>query len=232
MAEYPTTRRRYKNRFFLLVFILSIGLGIFFLVKSCTSDISPVSANILLEKGGQKYLFSALPTSVVQQSLDNGDLPAVFDNLLVYRDGDAYYLSPSTIQNVAGIAAGEYILHPHRTSTASGYVSAGMKNSYSMQTSYRSTSELGRQDIVSKVMLTNAKGKHLNITWTQNAKEYEFYDMKNCEVHSFWTETHPAPGEVVISSKDYLVVSVDVLAHFFGRTIRFDPEANLLIVRQ
>jgi len=230
MAEYPATRHRYKGRLFVLFIILSFGFGVFFLVKSCSSDISPVSANILLEKGGKKYLFSALPSDLVQQSIDNGSLPAVFDNLLVYKDGDDYYLSPSTIQNVASVAAGEYRLHPHAAAATSGYVSAAMKSSYAMNTSYRSTSELGRQDIVNKVVLTNARGKHLNIAWTQNAKEYEFYNMKNCEVHAFWIETNPAPGQVVISSNDYLVVSVDVLAKFFGCSIRFDPEANLLII--
>lgn len=232
MGELPRTPRRFKGRHFLLVFILTMCSGMFFLVKSCNEDISPISANILLEKGGKKYLFSGLSTDAVQKALEKGQLPAVFDNLMVYKDGDSYYMSPSSIQNIASIAGGECTLHPHEAGATNGYVSAEMKNSFSVETSYKSTSEIGRQDIVNKVALTNARGKKLNISWTRNAKKYEFYNMKNCEVHSFWIETNPAPGQVVISSSEYLVVSLDVLAKFFACKINFDETANLLIIRQ
>lgn len=232
MGELPGASRRFKGRHFLLVFIFTMCFGMFFLVKSCNEDISPITANILLEKSGKKFLFSNLPSDAVELALTNGELPAVYDNLRVFKDGEDYYLEPSSIQTLASVAGGEFTLHPKETGATSGYVSANMKTSFSMQTSYRTTSELGRQDIVNKVVLTNAKGKQLKITWTQHAKKYEFYNMKNCEVHAFWTETNPAPGQVVTSSSDYVVVSMDLLAKFFACKISFDPTSNLLVIAQ
>lgn len=230
MAELSGTRRRFKGRYFVLVFILTMCSGLFFLFKGCNHDISPITANIVLEKGGKKYLFSDQPTDVVQKSITNGELPAVYDILKIYKDGEDYYLSPSSIQTLASIAGGEYTLHPQEAGSTNGFVTADLKNSFSMKTSYKSTSELGRQDIVNTVVLTNSRGKQLKISWTQHAKKYEFYGMKNCELHTFWTETSPAPGNVVISSSDYIVVSMDLLAKFFGRKFSFDPSTNILIV--
>lgn len=225
MAAQGSSRRF----LFVFLFIASIGGAVLFMFKGCSDDLSPIQANILLVNQGKNYVFSGLPSDQVQSQIDAGKLPAVFNNLSVYKNDDIYYMKPSDLKELVSVASGEYVLHTGGAG-ASGYVSVAHDKSFTEDVSYKAGAKLGQQDAVHTVLLTNAKGGKMTIQWTRNSREYEFYDLKNCEVQSFWVETNPAPGQTVLSSNDYLVVDLNKIASFFNCTITFDTENALVVV--
>lgn len=232
MSEPTTKKRRSKFRWILLLMIVSMGLGIFFLIRSCNSVSSPISANILLKKNGQNYLFSPLGSLVVKAAIEKGEAPYIFNGLLVYQDGSESFLAPSTLEHLAVMANGEYELHPFKDANIAGYVTAKNENSYAISTKFKTGAKLGEQDMVNTVTLKNSKGKTLKIEWTYNAKTAEYSKLKNCEMHSFWKQSNPAPGETVYSTTEFLVVPLKTVSTFFHRKMRFDMETNLLVIEE
>lgn len=232
MSEPYTVNRRSKFRWVIVVIIASMGFGMFFLFKSCNSVSSPVVSNVLLKKDGGNYLFSPLGSFIVKGALEKGESPQIFNSLLVYQDGLEYFLVPSTLESIAGIANGEYELHPFKDVNIAGYVTAKNENSYSMSTKFKTGAKLGEQDMQNTVTLNNSKGEALKIEWTMNSKRAEYSKLTNCEMHAFWIQSNPAPGETVYSTKDFLVVPLKTLATFFDRKMSYDTETNLIVIEE
>jgi hypothetical protein len=219
-----------RFRLFISIFIFVFGLGIFFMVRGCTSDISPISANFLIVQNNKRFLYSVLDGNTMQATVQAGQTPASMQAILVYKDGDAIFLAPSTIDKLCAALRGDYTLHAMKDGSVDGYFTVQSAEGFNLETKFKNTQKLGEQLIVNHVKLENKQGKVLDIRWTLNPKTYEFTGLKNCEVHSFWIETNPSPGETVYSTTDYLVVPVKTLADFFGRKISFDPESALLMI--
>jgi hypothetical protein len=232
MTELSTVNGRSKLRWIILLIMLTMGFGIFFLFRSCTSETSPLSANVVLKKDGQNYLFSPLGSFVVKDALAKGGSPQIFNTFLVYQDDSEFFLVPSTIESIAAIANGEYELHAFKELNIAGYVTTKNEKSYAMSTKFKTAAKLGEQDMVNTIILKNSKGAELTIEWTLNSKRPEYSKLKNCEMHSFMIETSPAPGQVVYSSTEYLVVPLKTLATFFDRKMSYDIETNLLVIEE
>lgn len=232
MSDSSSVNRRPRYRGIIVIMIVSLALGMFFLIRSCNSGSSPVTANILLKKNGKNYLFSALGSFIVKNALEKGGSPQLFDSFLVYQDDSEYFLVPSTIENLAAMASGEYEIHAFKEEVIDGYVTAKNEKSFAITTKFKTTAKLGEQDMVNTVVLKNSKGRELKIEWTLNSKRAEYSKLKNCEMHSFWIESSPAPGETVYSSTEFLVVPLKTLGTFFDRKMSFDPETNLLTIAE
>ncbi len=214
-----------------IVLVLSLGMGIFFMFNGCAGNISPEAANMILEKKGKQYLFSALGSTAVKQSIEKGESPAAFTSIQVYKDGDVYYVHPADMEPVVNVMAEEVELHDYKEASYDGYVTGLPAESFELKTHYRSTKTIGQQLIVSELTIRNKQKKSRLIKWEFDPKTGEYTALKNCEVHSFWIQTNPSPGETVISSKDFLVVPIDELAGFFGVKAEYSEETQLLFIR-
>lgn len=219
-----------RFRLFISVILFGFGLGIFFMMRGCSSDVSPITSNMLLQQDGKRYLFTMFSTEMVKEIVDNGKTPAAMNSTLIYKDGDEVYMQPQALDKLVAILRGSCTVHSMKDGSVDGYLTADSDQGVKVETEFKSTSKLGEQHQIITVILENRKGKKMSIRWTFNPKVGEYYGMKNCEVHGFWTETHPAPGETVWSTTDYLVIPVSSLADFFGRSIEFDEENTLLII--
>ena len=220
-----------RSRLFLSVIIFSLGIGVFFMIRGCTSDVSPITANILLKKNGKHFLLTQVSGELTGQLIENGKTPAVTNSTLIYKDGDEVYMNPLTLKPLVAMLRGSYTVYPMKDGSVDGYVSLNKDDGVKEDTEFKSTQKLGEQHQVHQVQLNNGKGKKMWIKWTYNPKESTFYNMKNCEVHGFWTETHPAPGETVWSTTNYLVVPLSTLAVFFDAAVEYDSESELLILQ-
>ncbi len=103
MTEIHRLNRRPKFRGILLIMVISMAIGVFFLFKSCNSASSRISGNVLLEKGGQKFLYSGLTSAAVIASIERAESPQIFKKLLVYQDGDEFFVAPSSIDKICAI---------------------------------------------------------------------------------------------------------------------------------
>lgn len=232
MTEIHPVKRRPKFRGILFVIIVSVAVGVFFMVKSCNSETSPIIGNILLEKGGKKFLYSGLSADAVKASIERGESPQIFNTLLVYQDGDEFFVAPSSVDKIAAIASGEYELHNLKEASVEGYVTVGKVENYSMGIKFKTAAKLGEQNMLNTVSLKNSRGSEMKIEWTYNSKDYSYSNLKNCEMRDFWTKTQHTPGETIYSSTEFLVVPLKTLAKFFKRKMSFDPETSLLIIQE
>lgn len=220
-----------RSRLFLSIIIFSFGIGVFFMMRGCTSDVSPIMSNLLLEKNGKRYLLTMQATDAVEELVAEGKTPAVSSATFIYKDGDEVYMSPLGLSQLVAVLRASYTIHPMKDGSVDGYLTTDPDTGLTVKNEFKSSQNLGEQHQAFTVTLENKKGKKKLIRWTFNPKESSYYGMKNCEIHGFWTETRPSPGETVWSTTDYLVVSVSSLAEFFHAKIEFDEESELLIIQ-
>lgn len=232
MTEIHTSRKRSPLRFFILAFVISMVGGMFFLFKGCSSETSPIISDLLLEKGGKKFLYAEIGEDAVKAALAQGNSPQLFKILLVYQDDDAYFVAPSSITKLAAIASGEYAVHSYKEASVDGYVTVGMVGNHTSEVKFKTGAKIGEQDMINTVTLKNAKGAEMTIRWTMNSKTGEYSNLKNCEMHAFWVQSNPAPGQTVISSAEYLVVPLETLSTFFKRKMSFDKEMGVLTIAE
>lgn len=231
MTEMTSTRVSGRRMLTVVIFIISIGIGLFFIFRGCAGNISPEVVNIVLEKNGKKYLYSPMRKELVQMSIDRGESPAAMRSILVYKDGEDYFLDPAQLSAVAGIMSGRCNLHAYREASYDGYVTSTGEESYVFHSRFKSTENIGRQLTFSDVTLFNARGDSMMIQWKFDPTSGEYHAIKNCQVHAFWVQTNPSPGETVISSKYFLVVPLRGLARFFHCRAAYSEEQKLLFVR-
>ena len=232
MTEIHTSKRRSPIGYFILAFVIFMVGGMFFLFKGCTSESSPIISDIVLETGGKKFLYTEIGEDAVKAATDQGNSPQLFKTLNVYQDGDAYFVGPSTITKLAAIASGEYTVHTYKEASVDGYVTVGMVGNYTSEVKFKTGAKIGEQDMINTVTMKNSKGAEMTIRWTMNSKTGEYSNLKNCEMHSFWVQSNPAPGQTVVSSVDYLVVPLETLAKFFNRKMSFDAETGVLTISE
>ena len=232
MTEIHTSKRRSPIGYFILAFVIFMVGGMFFLFKGCSSESSPIISDMVLEKGGKKFLYAEIGPDAVKVAIEQGNSPQLFKTLLVYQDGDEYFVGPSTITKLAAIASGEYTVHTYKEASVDGYVTVGNVQNYTSDVKFKTSAKIGEQDMINTVTVKNSKGAEMTIRWTMNSKTGEYSQLKNCEMHAFWVQSNPAPGQTVISSADYLVVPLETLATFFKRKMTFDRETGVLTISE
>ena len=232
MTEIHTSKRRSPVGYIILAFIILMFGGMFFLFKGCSSESSPIMSDIVLEKGGKKFLYAEIGADAVKVAIEQGNSPQVFKTLFVYQDGDEYFVGPSTITKLAAIASGDYTVHAFKEGSVDGYVTVGIVENLTSDVKFKTGAKLGEQDMINTVTLKNSKGAEMTIRWTMNSKSGEYSQLKNCEMHSFWVQSNPTPGQTVISSTEYLVVPLKTLATFFNRKMSFDAETGVLTISE
>lgn len=212
-----------------LLVILSLGAGIFFLVRGCAGNISPDVANLAFKTGEKTYVYSNLGSTLVKMSLDKNESPAAMAFSLVYKDGENYFVEPNNMQAIVDVMSGNIKFFEYQEKNCNGYITSDTGRVYSLEMTYESTEKIGEQLMVYRVNLKN-KNKSHQIDWTFNSKTGESEALKNCKVKSFWIQTNPSPGETVVSSRDFLVVDLKELARFYSCSIEYDPETRVLYV--
>lgn len=229
MTEIKKTK---KPRFVFSAFflVLSLGIGVFFMVGACSSESNPVLSNIILESNDGNFLYSNLSSTIVQSKIDQGESPAAIANLEFYIDGEDLYLNPNTMSSLVKVLANEVNKHPFKEASYDGYLSEGDGMSYTVETKFKGSETIGKQVMLYSVVLKNSQGAEKIIEWKYDPESGEAEPVKNCENHSFWIQTRPAPGETVYSTRDFLVVKLKDIAKFFNRKYRFDEETKVLFV--
>ncbi|GEM_PF-3570390 len=220
------------RRFTLMIVVASLVIGIFFIVKSCTSNISPDVANLALDKNGSIFLFSPLGNNVVSSSLESGQSPAASAFVRVYKDDDEFYVEPGSMKEIVDVFSNNYILHPYEEKSYEGYVtSSDTSDAFSISTSFESTEKVGEQLTIFSVPLRHdEKRDEMIVRWSFNPKSGVYKARENCEVHSFWFQTNPSPGETVISAEDFLVINLNKLAKFYNKSFRYDADEQVLYI--
>ncbi len=232
MTEIHSSKKRSPLGFFILAFVIFMVGGMFFLFKGCSSESSPIISDLVLEKGGKKFLYAEIGEDAVKAAIQSGNSPQLFKTLNVYQDGGAYFVGPSTILKLVAIASGEYTVHTYKEASVDGYVTVRNVGNYTSEVKFKTSAKLGEQDMMNTVTLKNSKGAEMTIRWTMNSKTGEYSNLKNCEMHAFWVQSNPVPGQTVISSVDYLVVPLETLSLFFNRKMTFDPETGVLTIAE
>lgn len=177
-------------------------------------------------------MYAEIGPDAVKVAIEQGNSPQLFKTLSVYQDDEAYFVGPSTITKLAAIASGEYTVHTYKEASVDGYVTVGMVGNYRSEIKFKTAAKIGEQDMINTVTMKNSKGAEMTIRWTMNSKTGEYSNLKNCEMHSFWVQSNPAPGQTVVSSVDYLVVPLETLAKFFNRKMSFDAETGVLTISE
>ncbi len=226
-------RKNSSRRIITLMIVLSaIGFGLFFGIKGCTEDISPDQAGIILEVNGKKYLYANSPTSIVKKSIEEGNSPAANPTLKIYKDGDQLFVDPLNAKALIYLMSGEYELSDFKEVSYDGYVTMEAGEAFSFENSYRSTKTIGKQKSHNELTLKNKNGEEMQVIWERDPSTSEVTPIRNCQVRGFWTKTHPAPGETVVSSEDRFVVSLGKLANFFGCKYSYNRETKILTVKK
>ena len=231
MTEIHQTTR--KSRGFLFtgtIVAISLGIGIFAFVGSCSGNISPDVPTLALKKDNTVYLYSMLTTDMVAASLQRKESPSAITYVQIYKDDEVYYLNPSNIKELVQVMSGAYVTHPYQEKSYGGYVTASDKQVFKSTSHIESTEVVGKQLMITNLELKNDNDETMEISWSFNPKANEYEPIKNAVIKSFWIQTNPSPGETVVSAKDFLVVPITQLCEFFHCSYEFDVENQVLYV--
>lgn len=221
-----------KKRMFTGVFLaVAIGGAVFFMIRGCEGNVSPDVANLALKSDGKTYVYSQLSSTIVKKTITENQSPSAMAFVQIYKDGDKYFVAPNVMREVVDLFSGNYQKHVYKEKSYEGYVTSGTNEVFGISTSYESTDKIGEQLTVYSVRLGQVeKRAELIIRWSFNSKTGEYKALENCIVKSFWIQTNPSPGETVISSKDFLVVSIATLQEFYGDSFEYDAEGKVLYI--
>lgn len=231
MTEFKKAK---KPRFIFSAFFLvvSLGIGVFFMVGACSSESNPVLSNIILESSEGDFLYSNLSSTIVQSKIDQGESPAAVANLELYIDGEDLYLHPNSMSSLVKVFSNEVNKHPFKEASYDGYLSERDGVSYKVETKFKGSETIGKQVMIYSVELKNSKGETKMIEWKYDPESGEAIPIRNCQNHSFWIQTRPSPGETVYSTRDFLVVKLKDIANFFKRNYHYDEETKVLFVNR
>jgi hypothetical protein len=231
MTEIQEPKGNTKRQLFTGIFVtISIAFVIFLLVGRCSENISPDVPTLALKKDNSIYLYSMLTTEMVEASIQRKESPPAITYVQVYKDNKVHYLNPSNIKELVQVMSGAYVTHPYKEKSYEGYVTASDKKVFELTTHNESTEVVGKQLMITTIVLTNNRDEKMEISWSFNPKENEYKAIKNTVVKDFWIETNPSPGETVVSSKDFLVIPITQLCEFFHCSYEFDVENQVLYV--
>lgn len=213
------------------MFIGLVGLGIFWLFSS-SMDKAAQTVNLALKQDGKTYLFSNMGSYVVENSIANNESPAVMPFFQIYNDG-GLYVDPLQMKEAAALIMGSYEVFEYQEKSYEGYVTLSEDDFYGYDMTIESTENIGEQFAVNTIKLKDFKdGKPLEIVWKIPNNGDVGVPVQYCEVQSLNVVEHPAAGETVISSQDFLVVDLNKLVGLCdnGSTLEYNDEQKILYV--
>lgn len=228
--EIPEKEKKSKvTRIIVFLVITTLGTGIFFGVKGCMSDLSPVVVNLAVKKGGKTYVYSNMGKFIVETQIKQKQSPTYSASTFLYKD-DGLYLDPNLMKDLVNVFADNLHYYDFKEQSFDGYVTYDSLEVYKNETKTESGKNIGEQLIIYSVILKNGN-KSMKITWLYNSKTLEFKPIQNCESHSFYSQTSPYPGKTVTSSSDHIVIPLDKIAKFYNRKYTYDEEQKVLYVK-
>ena len=228
--EIPKKEKKSRITRMIVVFVIvGLGLGIFSAIRGCMSDLSPDVVNLAVKKGGKTYVYSNMGKFVVETQIKQKQSPSYMATTFLYKD-DGLYLDPNLMKDLVNVFADNLHYYELKEQSFDGYVTYDSLEVYKNETKTQSTKNIGEQLILYSIMLKNGT-KSMVIRWSFNSKSGEFKPIKNCESHSFYSQTNPYPGKTVTSSSDYIVVPLDKIANFYKRKYTYDQEQKVLYVK-
>ena len=171
-------------------------------------------------------------TTIVENEISKNQSPTAMAAVSVFLDEDNYFLEPDKMKDVVSVMSGNYHLHPFKEKSYDGYVTTESDAGYELTTMVESTEKIGEQKYSYDLTLKNKNGKTKHVRWSINQKTWEKTAIENCELHEFYEQTSPAPGETVYSTNDKLVVNIADLAKFFGKSYTYDRDAFILYIEE
>jgi hypothetical protein len=231
-SYYEIPKKEKKSKFMrLIVFIVivTVGIGVFAGIRGCMADLSPDVVNLAVKKGGKTYVYSNMGKFIVETQIKQKQSPTYSASTFLYKD-DGLYVDPNTIKDLVHVFANNLLYFDLKETSFDGYVTYDSLEVYKNEYTTKSTSNIGEQLIVYSTTLKNGN-KSLLISWSYNSKTMEYKPIKNCETHSFYSQSSPYPGKTVTSSSDYIVIPLDKIAKFYNRKYTFDEEQKVLYVK-
>jgi hypothetical protein len=216
-------------RIITFVIFLLLGFGIFTGIRRCTSDLSPDVVNLAVKKGGKTYVYSNMGKFIVETQIKQKQSPTYSASTFLYKD-DGLFVDPNSIKDLVHVFANNLLYFDLKEKSFDGYVTYDSLEVYVNETKTQSGLNIGEQLIVYTTTLKNGN-KSMIISWSYNSKTLEYKPIKNCESHSFYSQSSPYPGKTVTSSSDYIVIPLDKIAAFYKRKYTYDEEQKVLFVR-
>ena len=209
-----------------IVFFVSLFAVPFLIFRSCEKNISPSLAHIALQINGKTYMYASGNYKEIKKSVSMGFVA-------IYKDDEAFFVRTTDLKTIANTMGGNVELFEFKEASHDGYFSVNNQDTlYHEQSDIVTTATIGEQIRKYVVTLRDKSNKTMNISWSYNQKTSEYKASKNCEIHSFWTKTTVQPGETNISTQDYLVIPLNKLAKFYGCSISYDRETNVLYIKK
>jgi len=227
MTEIHSSRKtaRYRPRGRLMIYIIGFLALIatpFLIFRSC--DISPDVANLAVTIEGKTYLQSGSAKEDMKKSCPPGIV-------LIYKDGDAFFIEPSQAQNIVDAMSGNVDLFEYQEVSYEGYFDGSAKETFiTRHSEFQSTETIGEQIRKESATIRNRSNDTMEIKWSFNMKNGEYKAEKNCEVRAFWEQTVVAPGETAYATEDHLVISLTKLAQFYDCTVSYDQDTRVLFI--
>lgn len=220
-SSRPSARKRGRSIVYILV-VLSLIIVPVLLFRSC--DISPEAANLALIIDGKTYLHSVSAGEDMKESCPP-------DHIMIYIDGDAFFIDPSQAQTIVDAMAGNVDLFDYQEVSYEGYFNGSAKDTFiTRHSEYKSTATIGEQILKESATIRNRSNETMEIKWNFDQKNGEYNAEKNCEVHAFWSQTTVSPGETAYATEDHLVISLAKLAEFYGCTLSYDQDKQVLFI--
>lgn len=227
--EIPKKEKKSRITRMIVVFVIvGLGLGIFSAVRGCMADLSPDVVNLAVKKGGKTYVYSNMGKFIVETQIKQKQSPTYSATTFLYKD-DGLYVDPNTIKDLVNVFAYNLLYFDLKETSFDGYVTYDSLEVYKNEYTTKSTGNIGEQLMIYSTTLKNGN-KSLIISWSFNSKSGEFKPIKNCESHSFYSQTSPYPGKTVTSSSDYIVIPLDKIAAFYNRKYTYNEEQKVLFV--
>jgi len=192
----------------------------FLIFRSC--DISPDVANLAVTIEGKTYLQSGSAKEDMKKSCPPGIV-------LIYKDGDAFFIEPSQAQNIVDAMSGNVDLFEYQEVSYEGYFDGSAKETFiTRHSEFQSTETIGEQIREESATIRNRSNDRMEIKWSFNQKN-GYKAKKNCEIHAFW-EPKMIAGVMSWGFEDRLVISLEKLAEFYDCTVSYDRDTRVLFI--
>jgi hypothetical protein len=211
------------------LFVLSIGLLVFFMIPSCSSTLrSPV---VVLLKDGNKFVYHGNPY-LIEKAIENGEAVETefYSTVDVYPIDGALYISPSEVQAFAALFGQQYRIIMYEQPAHQGFFVETDDSRYVYTTSVIPTDRIGVTEREHVIELSNADSSvNRTIRWRQGD---ETIPIENCEIKSIWVVSNPYPGKTVGNWRSQVLVNLSELVAYFdsNASIELNEDQNILVL--
>lgn len=198
-------------------------------MTSCSE--SQKTVNIALTLSGKTYLYSIMNKIVVEQQLQNGEMPTMMNSTVIVEDGKQLFMDAHKIKTISNVLGGNIELLEKQETSFDGYFVEGSSSVFTQQLRNKDSGEIGKIAGIVEATLTHPKnGSVYTISWQISP---ELKPIKNCSLQSL-TVKYSQNSNNEFTSKDFVMVDLNDINTFFGSLykLRYDENAALLHVEK